>query len=187
MLLSFPEKSFFNKSASFIERRRISIENYLNRLVEVDYIQERLYLLKPIGLDRTIQLSKLVLPKSGSGFHATKILSSVVKIPKMLTDSSDSFINSPQKKLAESLFLSTTLPQVKKRSSVYNIEKSNGEYILDTKFAESPYHNAFFHIATSSNHSIDTKFLIKLQYLNKTDMKDIESLKKEYELLLTVR
>lgn len=47
----FPSKAIFNKSIVTIEKRRIAIERFFRALVMTNYIQRRLYLLRPVKLD----------------------------------------------------------------------------------------------------------------------------------------
>jgi len=48
----FPQKVLFNKSLAVLEKRRVMIERFVRGLIHCNYIQRRLYMLKPIGLEQ---------------------------------------------------------------------------------------------------------------------------------------
>ena len=48
----FPSKAIFNKSVIFVEKRRIHIERFFRALIQNNYIQRRLYILRGLGLDQ---------------------------------------------------------------------------------------------------------------------------------------
>ena len=107
---------------------------------------------------------------------------SVKSIPNSLEESFEK--NSQEHlKLIENL----SSISVSKRSSLTFDYKKVGNYSLEWKFADCPFNNSSIFIGSNEYQLTDEKYLIKVQYLHKVQLSDLNALRREYDVLQQVR
>lgn len=168
------------------------LELYFNRLLEIEYIQERLYLFKPIGLQKLIHTAQLNKSSATEEYSSQRILSTVVKIPSQknvkLEEKLNSLVLSSSSKLAENIISVKEQNEMKSGMGLLPVPEvtSYDQYALESKFSDYPHQNASIYYASNPKYPLGTNFLLKLQYYRSSSQRDLESLRFEYETLCLV-